>query len=252
MNIRTKIKLTLGITLVAVSISFAATGIPEHFQGTWTIDYAATESLWNAWGEESGRQSSLKRRLQRMKAENARLKFTGNEIIFENDDGDRDVDPVTVVEVTEQFLILSMDGSPERQMRLSLEGTEAMILSAVSGAEPPVKLVRGGSSGDGSSREKGADRVAYLDALAHCTAGTFSVVMSGGRSIDNIVDGREGNRCVVRTRMQGREILCRYSSETIALLTSPEKYEDARTGVVRGSTDSEESRRVSQECAASD
>ena len=41
---------------------------------------------------------------------------------------------------------------------------------------------------------------------------------------------------------------CAYSDETIALLTSAKKYQDARNGVFQGSTDSEESRRTNEEC----
>ena len=41
---------------------------------------------------------------------------------------------------------------------------------------------------------------------------------------------------------------CSFTDETIALLTSAKKYEDARKGVLEGSTDSEESARMNKEC----
>ena len=251
-KMNTKTKITIGLLVIAAaSLPSRAADIPERFQGTWTIDFDATESMWDAWGEKSGKQNSLKRQLKRMQAENARITFTGDQMILENDDGDRDVDPITVLETHEQFVILSRDNSPGNHMRLSIDSADALVLSAVSGAEPPTKLVRREASSDGSSLEQGSDVVAYLDALAECRTGTFPTVMPGVGSIDNIIDGRDAGRCLVRTAMLGREIVCRYSNETIALLTSPDKYEDARNGVIRGSTGSEESRRVGEECTTS-
>ena len=42
---------------------------------------------------------------------------------------------------------------------------------------------------------------------------------------------------------------CNYSDAMIALLTSEQKYEDARNGVLQGSTDSQESKLMSEECS---
>jgi len=44
--------------------------------------------------------------------------------------------------------------------------------------------------------------------------------------------------------------MCDFSAETIELLTSDAKYEEARSGILSGSTDSEESRRMAEECRA--
>ena len=61
--------------------------------------------------------------------------------------------------------------------------------------------------------------------------------------------GRNGNYCQVITEHSGYRVVCDYSDATIALLTTEQKYEDARNGILQGSTGSEESKRASEECA---
>ena len=43
-------------------------------------------------------------------------------------------------------------------------------------------------------------------------------------------------------------MVCSFSDETIALLTSAKSYENAKKGVLEGSTDSEESALMNKEC----
>ena len=92
------------------------------------------------------------------------------------------------------------------------------------------------------------DAVAYLDALKSCTPGQFQFSAPGLGQSRNTVLGRVGDRCQVKIVHSRISVDCAFSDETIALLTSPQKYDDARTGTLAGSTDSEESDRVSREC----
>jgi len=90
--------------------------------------------------------------------------------------------------------------------------------------------------------------VAYLDALKNCTPGEFQFSAAGLGESRNTILGRVSDRCQVRIVHSLVSLDCAFSDETIALLTSPQKYDDARTGTLEGSTDSEESDRVSREC----
>ena len=68
MNMNTKTKIAIAMLVIAAaSLPSPAADIPERFQGTWTIDFDATESMWDAWGEKSGKQNSLKRQLSECK-----------------------------------------------------------------------------------------------------------------------------------------------------------------------------------------
>ncbi len=52
----------------------------------------------------------------------------------------------------------------------------------------------------------------------------------------------------MRTQHAQLTLTCDFSQETITLLTSESKVEEARSGNVSGSTDAEESRRMAEEC----
>ena len=91
--------------------------------------------------------------------------------------------------------------------------------------------------------------VAYLDSLMTCSPGAFHLSYPGLGTYDNTIIGRNGDRCQVRVEHPQITLLCNYSEETIALLTSEAKYEEARNGVLSGSTDSPESQRAAEECA---
>lgn len=96
---------------------------------------------------------------------------------------------------------------------------------------------------------RGTNRaVAYLDALKACAPGEFQFSYSGLGEFRNTVVGKEGERCRVTIVHSNMHMVCSFSDETVALLTSAQKYEETRKGVLAGSTDSEESARVNKEC----
>ena len=102
----------------------------------------------------------------------------------------------------------------------------------------------GVAAGDTTSN----DAVAYLDALKNCMPGEFRLSAPGlGESVNTIV-GRVDDRCRVKIVHTRISMDCAFSDGTIMLLTSPEKYDQARSGQLEGSTDSAESDRVSREC----
>ena len=72
--------------------------------------------------------------------------------------------------------------------------------------------------------------------------------LEGFGTYDNTIVGPSGARCQVEIEHPQIRMSCNYSEAMIALLTSEQKYEDARNGVLRGSTDSEESKLMSEEC----
>jgi hypothetical protein len=100
-----------------------------------------------------------------------------------------------------------------------------------------------------SSATVSSDPVEYLDSLKSCTPGEFSFSNLGMGEIKSTIVGQEGDHCRVTTESGGYQVVCDYSDETIALLTSEQKYEDARNRVMQGSSNSEESRRMTEECS---
>ena len=96
---------------------------------------------------------------------------------------------------------------------------------------------------------RGTNRaVAYLDALKACAPGEFHFSYAGLGEFRNTVVGKEGERCRVTIVHSNMSLACSFSDETIALLTSAQKYDNAKEGVLEGSTDSEESARMNKEC----
>ena len=108
---------------------------------------------------------------------------------------------------------------------------------------------RGEVEGGGSSDGEPGDVLGYLDSLKTCEPGEFRFSYPGFGTYDNTIVGRSGDRCQVRIEHPQIRMTCNYTQAMIALLTSEEKYEDARNGVLRGSTDSEESKLMSEECS---
>lgn len=90
--------------------------------------------------------------------------------------------------------------------------------------------------------------VAYLDSLKACIPGAHHLAYPGLGTYTNTITGRVGDRCQVRIKHPQFTLSCNYSDAMIALLTSDAKYQEARDGILSGSTDSEESKLASEEC----
>jgi len=108
---------------------------------------------------------------------------------------------------------------------------------------------RGEVEGGGSPDGEPGDVLGYLDSLKTCEPGEFRFSYPGFGTYENTIVGRSGARCQVHIEHPQIRMTCNYTQAMIALLTSEEKYEDARNGVLRGSTDSEESKLMSEECS---
>ena len=104
---------------------------------------------------------------------------------------------------------------------------------------------KGESTGAGRS---GNQAVAYLDSLKACAPGEFSFTYPGRGEYRDIILGKEGPNCQVRIVHSGSSIDCSFTEETVSLLTSAQKYANARKGVLQASTDPEESARINKEC----
>ena len=102
------------------------------------------------------------------------------------------------------------------------------------------------------SGETSGNLVHYLDSLKSCEPGEFHFTNTGMGEFRSSIVGRNGDRCRVFTEYAGHRVACSYSDTTIALLTTEQKYDEARNGVLQGSTDSEESKRLTEECALED
>ena len=92
------------------------------------------------------------------------------------------------------------------------------------------------------------DMVAYLDALKACTPGEHHFSLPGLGKFDYAIQGPGDSGCQVMIVANGVAMQCEFSAKMVALLTTEEKYEDARNGVLQGSTDSAESELLAQEC----
>ena len=78
------------------------------------------------------------------------------------------------------------------------------------------------------------DTITYYDYLKTCTPHTFSYAhpLVAGFEGKNIIIGKKEDSCQVEFLMPGMKMLCDFSAESIATLTSEKNYQDARNGVM--------------------
>ncbi|MDX1384631.1 MAG: hypothetical protein R3190_13345 [Thermoanaerobaculia bacterium] len=222
--------------------------LPEGFAGTWTLDKEATTAAIEA---ADLRSSSLKRQaLEQVRTMGTmQMKVAPGLLTLLVDGREVDTDPFEIAEAGAEAVTIARRGGAGPPATLRLEAPDRLVLEGAD--EPPMVFARGGDatpSPPPGAGGQGADVVAYYDALKSCVAGEFPLQAPGFGSVTNTIEGRIEDRCRVRTRYDRFSLTCNYSDETVALLTSEQKYEEARNGIFRGSTDSEESRRVGEEC----
>ena len=232
----------LSLFLVAALASFGAfaTTVPETYRGTWTLDTEA--SMRSIDAAETSLTPSQKDRLIR-----------GLTVDLKD----------LVVEITDSAMLFMISGQSMRHsLVLEEEKDQQAVFPSHEGGivtlfmEPP-GLLRFTSSKDddfdlfyfhrksGATSEAetalGNPTVAYLDSLKSCSPGTSHLSYPGFGTYDNTIVGKDGDRCQVRIEHPQITLICNYSDATIALLTSDAKDEEARNGVLSGSTDSPES-----------
>ncbi len=229
--------------------------VPERFLGTWVVDKEATARTiaddpnmapenkpgWTKRWLEVGAEARI--------TESA-ISFHGlgerpmtAAVVLEEDSRDRTLLSAVMTDPyrkTEMELSIAMHLGDKGDLNLKIRPDNDFDL---------VIWKRGEVGGaDGSDPESG-DVIGYLASLQTCEPGEFEFSYPGFGTYHNTIVGQEGDRCRVRIEHPQITMTCDYSEAMISLLTSEEKYEDARTGVLQGSTDSEESRLMSEECS---
>jgi hypothetical protein len=224
--------------------ALAAEDVPEHYKGTWALDINASAANLSNWDGPQADKDRFTRELQGL--QQANLTVTSDELIFEQG-GRSDPEKIRVASLTADEVVLEdLAGRGRFNFRLLPDG---LLIMESSGA-PPMVFSRSASVPEAATDTDTSAVVAYLEALAACAPGDYPTALPGAGDIQNSIEGRNGEACRVRTGRVGAIFTCDYSPETIALLTSAQKLAEARNGVFSGSSDSEESRRVTEECRA--
>ena len=98
---------------------------------------------------------------------------------------------------------------------------------------------------------KAKEYVKYLDNLKVCSPYTYSYKhpLVKGFTGKNIIKGKKGRKCHhVYIMPDGMELDCQHTMATLAVLTSPQEYENAKKGILSGSSDSAASEAMNREC----
>jgi hypothetical protein len=250
--------LTAVIAIVTITIAWAPTTtygqVPDSFLGRWVVDAGETAS--RIASDPNMAPENKPGWTERWLASKAELEINDDTISFRGLEGGSVIFSISLAEDMSDGTLLSAilpDPSGKEEMKVSIELRVA--------AEGGLNLrIREGNDFDlvvwertdavatESSVKTSGDAIEYLNNLKLCQPGDFRFSYPGFGTYHSIILGREGDRCGVRTEHSKIQVTCNFSAETIALLTSEAKYEEARTGLIAGSTDSEESRRMADEC----
>jgi hypothetical protein len=246
------------LLMATVATSALAQGVQEEFHGRWGVDSAATAARIAANPEMSAENKAYwAKRFTEGPESKIELIVTGaslempgfGEFLF------GEILETSPGHVRVSASITDPRSSTEMKLALDLTIQEDGALN--------MRLDSGGSFDDDDfdrvmwtrSKEGAAvsssvssDFIEYLDSLKACTPGEFRFTNTGLGDIRSTIVGKSAEGCQVTTESAGHQIACDYSEATIALLTSAQKYEDATNGILQGSTDSEESTRMNQEC----
>ena len=228
--------------------------VPVSFLGTWVVDSGATAGTIAA--DPSMASENKPGWTKRWLASGAELEITDDAIILRGLEGGSIILSITLAENMGDATLLSAilpDPSGQEEMKVSIELRLAVVgeLNLRIRETNDFDLViweRADPVAAESSVQAPGDATEYLNNLTVCDPGDFRFSYPGFGTYDNTIVGPEGDRCRVRIEFSQIQLTCDFSAETIALLTSEAKYEEARTGIVSGSTDSEESRRMAEEC----
>jgi hypothetical protein len=241
--------------------------VPEKYLGTWVLDVEATnkEVAEHAPARSQAQWlrgvADLLRFEWAIKADTMVNSITTKKRMGRVGTPERAEFRVGLKEEGPEFTILSNvePSGPGRDiqafhLQLKDDGSLRVRASTARGWADDDKLMRyfvyrketgEASVGTGHSTKQA---VAYLDALKACAPGEFHFSYAGLGEFRNTVVGKEGERCQVKIVHSNMNLECSFSDETITLLTSAHKYENAKKGVLEGSTGSEESARMNKEC----
>ena len=249
------------VFLMMASVATVALGqtVPEEFQGRWGVDGAATAAQIAADPEMNAENKARwTRRFTEGPESKIGLIITGEGVEIPGFAQFKFTETLEASpgHVSISSLITDPGSGNSMKVVVDLNTTEdgALKMKLDSGGAfddndfDPIMWVRQGAS-EAASGSVSSNPVEYLDSLKGCTPGEFQFANTGLGEIRSTIVGQEGDHCRVTTESAGYEVLCNYSGETIALLTTEQKYEDARNGVMQGASDSEESRRMTEECS---
>jgi hypothetical protein len=244
----------IAIAAIAGSPATAYGQVPMSFLGTWVVD--AGETAARIAADPSMAPENKPGWTERWLASGAELEITDDALSVRGlEEGPITLSVTLAEDMGDGTLLAAVlpGSSRQEEMELSIE------LRMAAGGRLNLRI-RGGNDfdlvvwerADAIAPERSAlapgDAIRYLDNLTACDPGDFRFSYPGFGTYHNSILGREGDRCRVRTEHSLIQLTCDFSTEAIALLTSEAKYEEARTGIVSGSTDSEESRRMAEEC----
>ena len=231
--------------------------IPSTFRATWGVDAAGTAEVIHAdpemtsenktyWAErfKEGPESKMQLMISKSGLEIAGFGvFSLVEILEESTTSVR-------------FLSLVRDPGSGQEMELTVtlaeRGDGTLNVQVDSGGmvdDDDFDRIVWARLGEAQPVAAKGGVVEYLQSLEQCAPGEFVIRVGGMGDVRSVIEGPNGDRCRVVTEVSDSRLVCDYSQETISLLTSAEKYEDARSGILQGSTDSPESKRASEECA---
>ncbi len=246
------------LLLASIGSIALADGIPAEFQGTWSVDSAATAKRLMA-----DPQMSDENKAYRVKSFTAGEESKIKMIIDDKSIGMSGLGTFSVNKVLEASpghaslaaVISDPRSGEELKFILGLQLEDGNLnMTMDSGGKfddddfEQVMWVQ--RSGEVAKAVKASgDSVHYLDSLKACEPGEFVFANTGMGKFRSSIVGRNGNHCQVITEHSGHRVVCDYSDATIALLTTEQKYDDARNGILQGSTGSELSKRASEECA---
>lgn len=119
-------------------------------------------------------------------------------------------------------------------------------------SESQEKIIQQKSKGRSSTGKLDASQVKtikFLDNLKKCNSFATSYKLPFFGKIKNEIIGKNSGLCHVITHTDlGGKVVCNYSDETIALLTSEKKYQEIKTGKFSRTSYSLEAARMSAEC----
>lgn len=243
--------LMAGVLLCAPS--FAT--VPDQYLGTWILDEeATTRTIADDPNMPAENKVGWTKRMLAMKVG---MRISEKSISFHGfETGPMTASVVLEEELADSTILSAVILDPDRKEEIELSiamhlGDEgALNLKIRPGNDFDLLIWKRGEVGgaDSSSGEAG-DVIGYLDSLKTCTPGEFRFSYPGFGTYNNTIVGRDGDRCQVEIEHPEIRMSCNYSDAMIALLTSEQKYEDASNGVLQGSTDSQESKLMSEECS---
>lgn len=241
--------------LVVLTLALAfATGanatVPEPFRGTWSLDAEASLAAIEAAADQLTPQQS-ERLIRGVTVEVAGMavEVSEGQVIYRI--GDQTLSHTLTLQESEEGRAVFTDTDAKRVVLTLNEAGLLNIRAEVDDDFDQFYFARATATQRSASTPPPtgpSDAVAYLDALKTCTAGRFELSFPGIATLENTILGPNGESCEVRIVRGDFALYCEYSARMIELLTSEKMYEEARSGVLSGSTDEETSQLASEQC----